>query len=48
VLSRDGVRRLDTDLLGNTADAMQIGRQAAEQLLAAGAAELIDQSRAVR
>jgi hypothetical protein len=37
---------LEADLLGNAADAIQIGRQAAEQLLAAGAAELIDQSRA--
>jgi hydroxymethylbilane synthase len=46
VLSKDGTHRLDADLLGNAADAVQIGRQAAEQLLAAGAAALIDQSRA--
>jgi hydroxymethylbilane synthase len=46
VLSNDGAHRLETDLLGNAADAIQIGRQAAEQLLAAGAAQLIDQSRA--
>jgi hydroxymethylbilane synthase len=46
VLSADGSSRLVTDLLGNAADATQIGRQAAEQLLDAGAAKLIDSSRA--
>jgi hydroxymethylbilane synthase len=46
VLSRDGKRRLSADLLGNAADAVQIGRQVAEQLLADGAADLIQQSRA--
>jgi hydroxymethylbilane synthase len=46
VLSRDGTHRLEADLLGNAADAIQIGRQAAEQLLDGGAAELIEQSRA--
>jgi hydroxymethylbilane synthase len=46
VLSNDGRQRLDADLLGNAADAVQIGRQAAEQLLASGAAKLIEQSRA--
>ncbi|HTQ40787.1 MAG TPA: hydroxymethylbilane synthase [Pirellulales bacterium] len=45
VLSADGADRLSVDLLGNAADAIQIGRQAAEQLLAAGAAKLIEQSR---
>ncbi|HEY2827283.1 MAG TPA: hydroxymethylbilane synthase [Pirellulales bacterium] len=46
VLGRDGVQRLDADRLGNAADAVQIGRQVAEQLLDAGAAELIEESRA--
>jgi hydroxymethylbilane synthase len=48
VLSHDGTRRLDANLLGNAADAVQIGRHAAEQLLDSGAADLIEQSRANR
>lgn len=48
VLSHDGARRLDANLLGNAADAVQIGRHAAEQLLEDGAADLIEQSRANR
>jgi hydroxymethylbilane synthase len=48
VLSRDGTHRLDADLLGNAADAIQIGRQAGDQLLAGGAAKLIEQSRSGR
>jgi hydroxymethylbilane synthase len=45
VLSRDGSRRIAADLLANAADAVQLGRQVAEQLLADGAAELIEGSR---
>ncbi len=45
VLSTDGKRRLAAELLGNAADAMQIGRQVAEQLIADGAAKLIEESR---
>ena len=45
VVSRDGKRRLAAELLGNAADAVQIGRQVGEELLAAGAAELIEESR---
>ena len=45
VLSADGKRRLAVDLLGNAADAQALGRQAAEKLLASGAAELIEESR---
>jgi hydroxymethylbilane synthase len=45
VLSRDGKQRLFAERLGNAADAVQIGRQLAEDLLADGAAELIDASR---
>jgi len=45
VLSADGQRRLAVDLLGNAADAEALGRQAAEKLLASGAAELIEESR---
>ncbi len=45
VLSADGQRRLAVDLLGNAADAEALGRQAAEKLLAGGAAELIEESR---
>jgi hydroxymethylbilane synthase len=48
VLSADGSKRLAADLLGNAADAIQIGRQAGEQLLAAGADKLIEQSRTKR
>jgi len=48
VLSHDGSRRLYADVLGNAADAVPLGRQAAEQLLADGAGELIEQSRANR
>ena len=44
VLSRDGSRRLASELLGNAADAVQIGRQVGEQLIAEGAAELIEES----
>ena len=46
VLSIDGVKRIVCDVLGNAAEAVQVGRQAAEQLLDQGAAELISQSRA--
>jgi hydroxymethylbilane synthase len=45
VLSANGRTRLSADLLGNSADAVQIGRQAAEELLAAGAGKLIEESR---
>jgi hydroxymethylbilane synthase len=45
VLSRDGSRRIASDLLANAADAVQLGRHVAEQLLADGAAELIEASR---
>jgi hydroxymethylbilane synthase len=45
VLSADGSKRLAADLLGNADDAVQIGRHVAEQLLAAGAAKLIEQAR---
>jgi hydroxymethylbilane synthase len=48
VLAADGSNRLAADLLGNAADAIQIGRQVGEQLLAAGAEKLIDQARARR
>lgn len=47
VLSRDGTRRIAADLLANAADAVPLGRQVAEKLLAEGAAEMIDQSRTV-
>ena len=46
VLSIDGTKRIACDVLGNAAEAVQVGRQAAEQLLDQGAAELISQSRA--
>lgn len=45
VFSRDGKRRLVAEHLGNAADAVQIGRQVAEDLLADGAAELIEAAR---
>jgi len=47
VLSGDGLRRLATDLLGNAADAVTIGRHAAEQLLDQGAEKLIADARSV-
>jgi hydroxymethylbilane synthase len=46
VLSPDGKRRLVAECVANAADAMAVGRQVAEELLAAGAAKLIEQSRA--
>jgi hydroxymethylbilane synthase len=45
VLGRDGRKRLVAEHMGNAADAMQIGRQAAEDLLADGAGELIEAAR---
>jgi hydroxymethylbilane synthase len=45
VVSLDGSRRLTAEALGNAADALALGRQAAEQLLADGAAEIIQQAR---
>jgi hydroxymethylbilane synthase len=48
VLSPDGKRRLTADRLGNAADAVQIARTVAEQLLADGAAKLIDAARGLR
>lgn len=48
VLSRDGTQRLTAELIGNAADAMQIGRQVAEDLLADGAGKLIEASRITR
>jgi hydroxymethylbilane synthase len=45
VLSADGKARLSTDLYGNAADAIALGRQAAEHLLDDGAAKLITQAR---
>jgi len=45
VLKSDGSQRLAADLRGNAADAIAIGRQAAEELLAAGAARLIEEAR---
>lgn len=47
VLSSDGSRRLATDLLGNAADAVTIGRHAAEQLLDQGAEKLIAHTRSI-
>lgn len=47
VLSRDGTKRLAAEHMGNAADAVQIGRQVAEDLLADGAGELIEASRTV-
>jgi hydroxymethylbilane synthase len=47
VLSADGSRRLAADLLGNAADAVTIGRHAAEQLLDQGAEKLIVDARSV-
>jgi hydroxymethylbilane synthase len=46
VLSGDGSKRISCDIMGNAAEAVQTGRQAAEQLLDQGATELISQSRA--
>ena len=46
VLSPDGKKRLAAERVGNAADALAVGRQVAEELLAAGAAKLIEQSRA--
>jgi hydroxymethylbilane synthase len=48
VLSPDGKQKLAAERVGNAADAMAIGRQVAEELLAAGAAKLIEQARANR
>jgi hydroxymethylbilane synthase len=48
VLSADGSRRLAADVLGNAADAVTIGRHAAEQLLDQGAAKLIADARSAR
>jgi len=45
VLSHDGVSRLMVSAAGDASDAVAIGRQAAEQLLDDGAAELIQASR---
>jgi hydroxymethylbilane synthase len=45
VFSRDGKTRLFAEHLGNAADAVQIGRQVAEDLLADGAGELIEAAR---
>ena len=45
VLSSDGEVRLSADLFGNAADAVALGRQAAEHLLDDGAAGLIAQAR---
>lgn len=47
VLSADGAKRLATDLLGNAADAVTIGRHAAEQLLDQGAEKLIADARSI-
>jgi hydroxymethylbilane synthase len=48
VLSPDGKTRLEAERVGNAADAMAVGRQVAEELLADGAAKLIVQSRTSR
>jgi hydroxymethylbilane synthase len=45
VVSGDGSSRLFADRFGNAADAVAIGRQVAESLLADGATKLIEQSR---
>jgi len=45
VLSSDGRRRLDASVTGDPEDADELGRRAAEELLAQGAAELIRQAR---
>lgn len=47
VLSPDGSRRVAADRLANAADAVALGRQVAEQLLADGAAEMIEEARRV-
>jgi len=47
VVSANGSQRLTTDLLGNAADAVTIGRHAAEQLLDQGAEKLISDARSV-
>ncbi|MCC7085994.1 MAG: hydroxymethylbilane synthase [Pirellulales bacterium] len=46
VLSRNGTKRLFGEHLGNAADAVQIGRQVAEDLLAEGAGAFIEAARA--
>jgi hydroxymethylbilane synthase len=46
VLSADGKQRLAAERVSNAADALALGRQVADELLAAGAAKLIEQSRA--
>ncbi len=48
VFSHDGAHKLAAEQLGNAADAVQIGRQVAEDLLADGAGELIEASRKSR
>ncbi len=45
VLSRDGARRLAAERIGDASDAVQLGRQVAEDLLAQGAGELIESAR---
>ncbi len=46
VLNRQGTKRLFAEQIGNAADAVQIGRQVAELLLADGAAALVAETRA--
>ncbi len=45
VLSADGRKRLAADRFANAADAVALGRQVAEQLLAEGAGQLIEETR---
>ncbi len=48
VVSFDGQTRLAADRFANAGDAEPLGRQVAEQLLANGAAKLIEQARTSR
>ena len=48
VLAANGVRRIQTTLVADPADARRLGRQVAQRLLARGAARLIESSREAR
>lgn len=48
VLLPDGTRQTAVDISGNTADALKIGRSAAEALIAKGAPELLEESRRLK
>lgn len=48
VLSTDGRRRLEVELLGDPQEAESLGQQAAQSLLSRGAAEMIESSRATQ